>query len=164
MHTVFDTDGQTIEMLRVWSKNETRVTPSRFCQTKCRNLMTFVSINGFQLVTELRRNVLKQVSWDWRIHRVRVEDLELGMGTVFWWVKLCLKIRSTCRSNLFTTSRWTWLNFKCLRILSLLLVLLFLISWIFFPNLFVKFLNFWINYFSGFPCKWNTASLWVVAV
>ena len=40
----------------VGSKNETRVSPNRFCQTKCRNLMTFVSINGFQKFVQRERN------------------------------------------------------------------------------------------------------------
>ena len=56
---------------------QTRVSPSRFCQTKCRNLMTFVSINGFQKFFKRERD---RYSWtegvdgpkestDWRNQR-----------------------------------------------------------------------------------------------
>ena len=98
----------------VGSKNETRVSPTQFCQTKCRNLMTFVSINGFQ---EFFKRVSLTVSMDWRFDepkeltdwRIR---LKRRIHTVYPRVELCLNIRTTCLSDLFTTGPWTWLNIK----------------------------------------------------
>ena len=70
-----------------------------------------------QRFSEVCSTWAKPVSMDWRFDepkeltdwRIR---LKRRIHTVYPRVELCLNIRTTCLSDLFTTGPWTWLNIK----------------------------------------------------